>query len=244
MANELSRSVQFESGTSADEFKRLIEGIAEFARRAGLKVQAGTERSWAHYRSLPQTQKAEIFVSAKNYFEICEATIKEGSQISETASLLWMSLKHFGLFPGSDLMDRLTNDMVVEVYNQDGIQIFRNMKFMEVCSYTIADVFIYPWWELFKRNDELLNDLKHEIGQVLEGKTNKLLESKIRRHRIVESFSVEQSEIEMKIAFFGPIFHRGTKQIAGFVAASEATVLSAHAKLSKPAQESNPVSLA
>lgn len=221
-------SLGFEANSSERTlaiFRRLIEKTCAYANSAGLKVVAGNSESWAHFQNLPFQRRDAAMKAAMTYHDICQAAITAGWPLSDSRMLLWASLRHFDLIPSSDLLSHVTDDIVVEVYTSDGIQLFRNMKFMELCSYTLADIFMYPWWELFERNDDLIADIGKEVTAVLSGESRKILMSQVRSHRLVEAFSQERCVVEMTFKNFSPVFTKGDPKPVGFVCTSTATLL-------------------
>ncbi len=218
-----------------DQLRQLVEEIAEMANRSGSSVVAHQPASWVYFESLPNLRKREILQYCRCYHAICENTLAEGRALSDTKALLWSSLKYFGFIPCSDLMERITDDLVVELYDKAGRQVFRNFKFMEVCSYTLADVLLYQWWELFERNDEIVNQLLSEVAIVLAGPAARTILSATPVHETTEIFSERKHRFQMKFEMLSPIRSRLTKKSAGFVCTAQAKLVSVQSNRSRPA---------
>lgn len=210
---------------SVDVFRRLVEKIADIAKGCGIRVSGGTPASWVHYTKLSTARRETALKSAIIYHDICHQMILENRPLTDTRMLLWCSLRHFGLIPSSELMATITDDMVVELYSSEGIQLFRNLKFMEVCSYTLADIFMHPWFELFERNDEMAGDSVQCVSAVLAGESIEDQPLIKKRHRIVEAFSTDRLEIEMMFHTLSPVFLKGRPRPFGFVCTSSASVV-------------------
>lgn len=227
LKNEQMASLEIghDSEDLVDQLRELVEGIATMARSSGIKLVAHRPESWTYYRSLPVLRKREILESCSTFHKICANTVREGRPLTDTRALLWSSLKYFNLAPCSDLMDYTHDHLVVELYDSDGRQIFRNFKFMELCSYTLADVLLYPWWELFSRNDEAIGELIKEINIALSGELSRTLISTIREHHTAEVFSERRHVFKMQFKSISPVFDRVTKKSIGFVCVSEADVI-------------------
>lgn len=220
-----------------DKLREILESIASMAQASNISLVAHRPEAFTYYKSLPNLRKQEILRACATYNQICMSTIEDGRPLSDTRALLWSSLKCYGLAPCSDLMDHVDDDLAVELYDIEGRQIFRNFKFMEVCSYTLADVLVYPWWELFRRNDDVMGQVLKEVEAVLSGTIISTLPSGTPSHQTGEIFSTLRHELEMKFRFFSPVFNRATKNTGGFVCASEVQVL--YSTLSK-VDESRP----
>lgn len=229
-------SYQAVNNGSLEVFQQIVEGIASTARLSGLNVTAGTRKSWDFYRSLSNERKEAALKASLVYSEICNDTTREGRPLSDTRMSLWSSLRHYGLIPHSDLMNYITDDMVVELYTAEGNQLYRNMKFLEVCSYTLADVFMHPWYELFERNDEMVSDIDKEVAAILMPGSSTIA-STLKPHRIVEAFSEERLEIEMTFKYWSPVFIKGQTKPYGIICTSCASILGTQ----KPLAEIKPL---
>ena len=61
-------------------------------------------------------------------------------------------MKVLKLVPPSGFLDLIDDGDYFEIYNADGLQIFRNLEFYRLVSYTIAEIAIYPWDQLYARD--------------------------------------------------------------------------------------------
>lgn len=216
---------QVDDGSMEDRLRGLVEGIAAMAARAGISLKAHNPSSWVYYRTLPAARKREVLKSCSAFYDICQNTVDEGRSISDTKALLWCTLKYFGYIPSADLMELITDDLVVELYDLEGRQIFRNFRFMEICSYTLADVLLYPWWDLFERNDDIVNELLKEVSLVLSEQCKGALRSSTPFHATAEKFSERGHEFEMKFLALAPLYSRSTKRPGAFACIAQAKLI-------------------
>jgi hypothetical protein len=207
-----------------DHLRRLVDAIAEMAQASNIKLVAHRPESFIYYQTLPVLRKQEILRSCESYYQICVNTLDEGRPLSDTRALLWSSLKYFGFVPTADLMDFVTDERTVELYDAEGRQIFRNFKFMEICSYTLADVLLYPWWELFRREEEVVAVLIGEMKTILSGEITTTMPSANPYHRATEVFSERRHELDMRVEYLSPMFSRANKRPAGFVCIADVKV--------------------
>lgn len=71
-------------------------------------------------------------------------------------SLLWTTIKVLKLKPKIEsLIELIEGEEIMEIYDLNGIQIFRNLRFLELCNYPIEMILTRPWHELYARSPSI-----------------------------------------------------------------------------------------
>jgi hypothetical protein len=73
-----------------------------------------------------------------------------------------------GLFVSDDIWATLRDGDVIEIYNLDGIQIFRSFSFFKYCSYTLTDILSQEWFNLWDRPRTIIEAMHNNVGRALE----------------------------------------------------------------------------
>src|SRR5690606_17702992 len=104
------------------------------------------------------------------YLAECQNALAVGGTLRDSSfQVFWNVLRRFDLRPCSDLFDLLDSNDVIEVYRYDFIQIYRNLRFLELCTYSLDEVFSYEWPELFHRKQEINFELFDLTREILSG---------------------------------------------------------------------------
>jgi hypothetical protein len=83
--------------------------------------------------------------------------------------------------------EKIGADDVVEIYDQNFFQLFRNPPFFQHCSYTILDLALAEWFELYERPKFITEILLNLGSQLLnDGGVQKM---SLDRHLLKERFS-------------------------------------------------------
>ncbi len=190
--------------------------------------------TWERFRSFNDLEQEKCVNNAKLYLEICQETLKapEPAPLSNDNKLIWYALKKLGLIPTGDLFDLLDDSYVVEIYNPQGIQVFRNYRFFEISSYNFAELFIYPWHELYQRDASIDAHIFEYSKDIFSGAVKSTVNvTEIPRHNIKELFSPEKKKLEMQQRYFAPLKSKISNEIYG-AALSEVMVVEKEVDLS------------
>lgn len=107
------------------------------------------------FAKAPIDKQQEILRNISTYLGILAQTFEpevDRSPIKREVARLKWSLKCFGLNPlNEDVFNIVTESDVIEVYNLQGIQLYRNMMFFKVCSYSLLDLSINSWDQLYDK---------------------------------------------------------------------------------------------
>jgi hypothetical protein len=202
------------SDLAVAEFKRLTETFSDFAAREGLKVSPYKNSEPSFFGALPAEQQHGVLAHFANYVGVCKETLAGGEPLSQDRLFLWRMFHNMGVHPSSDLMSSILNGDVVEIYNADYVQVFRNLAFFSYCSFTLDELLCRPFWELFRRDPSVQNRLMAVGVAMFQHKITGTQLLDIGPHTVdeIDSPACYHSVIENKIA--SPLFDAGGKIIA------------------------------
>ena len=207
------------------EFKENLLAFGLWLKGQGVNVRAFGSDSFNKFRLLTPEARWAAIGNFKLYGEMLQSVLSEGQGVPVTGvQLLWHAVKRLGLIPPPDLFDKVTDDDVVEIYNSAFIQVFRNFKFFEISSYSLADVSIYEWRELYYRDPTVTGEIASLGIKVFKGELTGVVDTQIRPHILEETFSPELFKMRMRQKYFAPLID-STGQVQAVVATSEVEVV-------------------
>lgn len=118
----------------------------------------------------------------------------------------------------ADFVSSITDEDIVEIYSPESIQMFRNLKFYETTSYTLADLLLYEWHELYSRPTKIYETLA-EYGAYCATKAKKdevISMDHVPTHIIKEIKSTPINLLEVKFGKIAPVF-ASTGEHAGLI---------------------------
>ena len=160
LKKDIFKSEQNNDGSLVHEFISLAEQTVAFANLANCQLRALAGPHLPFFKNLDEKNQIEILRSLKTYNEICAETLANGDSLTDSKSFVWQALKKLGLRFSSDMFNFIQQENVIEIYDMNNVQIFRNFNFFGFTSYALEDLLCRPWVELFHRaNQEHINEM-------------------------------------------------------------------------------------
>lgn len=173
-------------------FRLLCEKLATTLQKERVQIKPYSDPSLPHFSRLETEQQSRVIATLADYLEICESAHAENFSLSDTPRFCWKALRRWGLVPSSDIFEKLRSLDTVEIYGDDNLQIFRNLKFFELCSYTLEELYSCEWWKLWGRDEEVTRQLFEVSVDLLSGRVPGTMSFAMGSHALWEIFSAER----------------------------------------------------
>lgn len=204
MKNALKSRLQLSRPSYADY---LLDKIETFHRLTNLSVNIdASPKSIAHFEGLPLKSQSRILDNFKIYCDLLGFARKCGVPMYDSKKLTWACLQLLKLRPCHDVLEKIQENDVVEIYNTDHIQIFRNLRFFELCSYSIFDVLVYEWTTLYERNATIQAAILDQTQETLNTGRRTINYKNIEPHLLLERFSPEKRKFLIEMGMHSPLF--------------------------------------
>ncbi len=187
---------QYKSSTQFyNKFKIITESISNNFNDHGLSTSPYRLSALDTFNELSDTQKQQSIIDGEKYLNTQSYAKSMGWTAKDDMHFLWSSFKKLGIKPASDFFNYISKNDAIEIYNLDGIQTWRNLSFMEICNYTIEEMFCYPWEQRYTRNKKASEEAQKTIEKLFMQSTPKTIQCNI--HNILtETLSLEKYIID------------------------------------------------
>src|SRR3989344_3386180 len=74
-----------------------------------------------------------------------------GVSLRDNRAMLARSMERCKLKSRHNLLDVITNENMVEVYNLENVQLYRSINFFDYCNYSLLDLLTREWFVLYDR---------------------------------------------------------------------------------------------
>jgi hypothetical protein len=139
----------------AETYFALLARFTELAQRAGVTV-AASHPGRLYLANLEDARQVAVLDNLRTYVEVCEDVTRDGKSLTDSNHFLWRMLLKRRLRPSADLFELFEDGDIIDVYDMNGfVQIFRNMRFFSVCSYSLDELLCRPWYELYARDERV-----------------------------------------------------------------------------------------
>ncbi len=137
------------------------------------------------------------------------------------------ALATFGMHAlDSEIFKMISEDDVVEVYSDLGVQLYRNLYFCKLCSYSLFDLSVNTWDELYEKPAAITQAIHARVSEVLTT-ANKTLEyglgTFIQKEKFIHSKTLRTFLVTPK--FISPLIDFTTDQRIGFLSTYSAKIL-------------------
>lgn len=104
-----------------------------------------------------------------------------------------------------DCLDHFTSADLVEGYNFDRLQIFRNLQFMEYSNYSLLEILSVEWPKLFERSAAITDEMIKYCDETLWAE-NRTIAFNIPAHYMRELQTSERQMYEIRFKHLSPLF--------------------------------------
>lgn len=179
------------------EFKALLDAFCEMARRESADLLPYEGAGPTYFTSLSEAQQVQVLNNFRFYFEVCSETLAQGATLRDDKVFVWRMFQKMKVHPPSELMSSIQEGEVIEIYNADFIQVFRNLCFFEICSYSLDELLCRPFWELIHRDEKITGLIVEQASKLLTG-FNGVFQFEVPEHVITEIASRAKNRVTVQ----------------------------------------------
>ncbi len=187
------------------DFVKLADQLSNLINSHGIPCKP-YQRNLPFFSLLPNEKKIAVISNIKFYYELCLEQVAEGYSLKDNPSFIWRAFRHFGYTPTSDLFAQIENHHIIEIYTDEGIQVFRNLKYFEYCSYTLEELYTLEWYNLYERSLEMQSMAFESISKIFKGEQLTNFNPEMPKHIVKELQSSERLVMEYGLDLMGPLF--------------------------------------
>lgn len=205
------------------KFASVAVMLSEVLCRNGAQIEPFKD-GLPHFRALPISKQQEILHQLKFYYELCLEQISEGQSLKDNHTFTWRAFRKLGLKPTSDLFSFIKDGDLIELYDRDNRQLYRNFAYYDYCSYSLEELYSLEWWRLFERDPLISEQIMNEGIQVLSSTEHKSIASKTPQHVVREVHSMGRLTNTYQLKALSPVFSDGFVEGAVIVLTAESRV--------------------
>lgn len=204
-------------------FRVLLNGVGALAKLAGVELVPYRSSDLVVFSKLSYPEKKKAFDALKDFSEICSSAIHGGHSLTDSRSLVWFELIKLNLTLGSEVFEKISDCDVVEIFVRGEKQVFRNLKYIEIMSLSIEEVFCSPSSELFiDATTENKNKILNILNDIYSGKSVTSVEMNPEENFLSQDIHIVQNQkVTLNVKCISPVFDRSTKTPKGYIAISQ-----------------------
>ncbi|MCO5142225.1 MAG: hypothetical protein M9962_03945 [Oligoflexia bacterium] len=180
-------------------FCESADRIKEIYRSYGLQISGYRSRDLPLFSALSESVQKEVLLRLRVFLDSLEEAESFGERVDSSDKSAWHALVTMELTPPSNLFSHIKSSSLIEIYDFEGHQIWRNFQFMKYCSYTLEEVHCLEWYKRYRR-DESVNELCFKkVNALLTGQiSGDMYCPDIPRHKLEETSSSSRLVLDVK----------------------------------------------
>jgi hypothetical protein len=201
--------------------------LSKHLETAAISVRPFSEGSLKLFETMPREKQAAILEHFKNYMDIISSEQVHPDRTKLTTlqerSLVRRSLSHFGLSHTTGSEETVESGYLIEVYNNQNVQLYRNLEFFRHSGYSLMDVVTTEWFKLYQRPQRVTEDLLESAKQVFIH--NQPVFPKVPIHILREVYSKSRRAFLMDVKSIFPLVDVKTGQCTAILTKIKAELI-------------------
>ncbi|RZA09028.1 MAG: hypothetical protein EOP11_02985 [Proteobacteria bacterium] len=190
-----SDTTSFEDLAAA--FRYAANRVSELGQRFGFSVRGYDDATLPHFSALSLLERQKVVHALQGYLHSLEAGIRADKNLDQPHVSTWWAFSSLSLVPVADLFRHFQKDSVIEVFNLEGRQIWRNFHFFRYSSYTLEEMHCLEWPVLYDRGDAVTAQV-HEYLERLIGGGPELVLPTLPEYVLLEKCSRDRMMIKVR----------------------------------------------
>lgn len=209
--------------SQSKKFENLSVKLHDLLITLGIPYYHPPENIVEAFLRLNAKEQNTVLFKMDFFINILQEAIKNSWSFEQDQKLTWYAISKLGLRPPNSMFNDIAPHDCIEIYDSAGIQLFRSFNFCNYCSYSLEELLIYSWSELYTRNEKALQEMHAAAGKALTA-TREPFEPHITPHVGIELNSRRKREVAVKFTLVSPLFGAdGSTQ--AFLASSRLEIL-------------------
>lgn len=208
----------------SSQFVELADSIARIGRQCGVQIVPYRNKSLPFFSKISLESQRKVIAKMGTLQTIYLQTFASIGSFDHR-TLIWTALKHFNLQPPSDFFDKVSSEDVVEIYDDQNVQLFSNLKFFDLCSYTLEEVNCMDWPELWDRDEKAFQEVLEAVRISFSESVTNTVPLAYVPHIITERRSALQLQLKYEMTCIAPAWNRSTKKKEAFIAVERGIIL-------------------
>jgi hypothetical protein len=213
----------FEGSPFVEDLGSLLNSISKLHSDCSLTYVEPTSTAVGQFVSSAPEVQLKVLTWLNLHQRILLAVREKEISFRDNRSVLKVALDILRLKVEQDFLDTIAQDDLLEIYSVEMIQIFRNFRFFTICGYSLLELELFPWHDLYERS-HLITEKLMEVGiRAIENQVQTEAMT-IPSHYMKERFSQTKQVVKIEFKHMSPLKDY-LGQRAGFAVSQHANII-------------------
>lgn len=193
---------------------KLCEKISFIANQLDVKVRPYSDISKVEFEQCSPADCLRVHEVLKQYFTLLHKVFHE-NKIKTSKDLFCYVLKELDLQVSDSFIKSIDEKDVIEIYNLEGMQVFRNFQMFKLSNYTLLEMVCMHWFDLFERDQDITDEIALRAREVLANIDSESQSWLIGDHLLKEKKSDQKDIYVIQMGNIAPVT-RSDGELFGF----------------------------
>ena len=208
----------------------LLSEFEKIGKHLNVQVPTCSPDIYKDFLALPDKRREKINEDVAIACQVSRGLLEEnipasGINLSQEVRLLKLALEKFGLkIKDPGFIERLDEGDIIEVYNSEGIQLYRSWSFFKICSYSLVDLLVYDWNTLYERPVSIVNSLMELAPKLFQPETMTVPYG-LPDYILIERYRERNRALNVKMKLASPLIDKKTGATVAFLSTAVADLM-------------------
>lgn len=202
------------------EFRLVADGIVALAQDYNVNLQGYSSVELPLFSALSAAKQKLIIESMKLFLSTLQQVVGAGASLDDGKQTAWHAISFMGLRPPAGLFTHLQQGTVLEIYDLNNFQIWRNFEFLRVSSYTLEEIYCIDVFSRYYRPPSFMQECVEKVTLLIKAEAPEIFFPDISEHALTETVSRDKLVIMVKHHLFALLKDRTGQPAAWFVMSS------------------------
>lgn len=172
--------------------------------------------------SLSPEKVQSIASSLTQMLETLAEAEKQKINPRDPVHFMRLGLSRQGYFCSQEFWNTVNDEDLIEAYTVEHMQLFRNMKFMEICGYSLMEILSYDWPTLFERSQVVTTRMIELMDKCV--REEKILKMDTPAHYMKERMALTRQVVKVDFRHVAPLY-TGPGKAKGYIISCRAEMV-------------------
>ncbi len=187
-------------------FKRLAESFTEMIEDEGIFIRPYANPNLIHFSRLTIDEQLDVIARVKLYVLTCVKVKEYNRSLVDNRLMVETYLNVSGMTANPQDLNLIEDRHFIELYNKNGMHLFRSLNIFESSSYTFEDLCCRQWHHLYERPAEAQEKIMQVAADFFSQTQPKRMAANVGAMRIVEKDTLEHLIYHTETKWLIPIF--------------------------------------
>lgn len=173
-----------------------LEGLLE--KFLGRTFRSPPRQAWNDFFSLSSERQKTALEAWNAQSSFLSQVLEHDIESVDEPAMLQFAMGYLKLLGNSDIFSNVEKDDLVEIISPDFLQVYRSYSYFSLCNYSLLELGVYPFFELYDRSSHVQALLMERGGKILRGEARCVDLSDLPEYTIRELKTKERALFSMR----------------------------------------------